>query len=380
MITHAHPDHIENFTNLLTLLREREKRLKKENAFNRLISPKEHSILLTMTEGVFKRIRLNLSAEEKFIRDVVVLSAQEFRVRGNNAGKSSLNLYLDEKYVCHMSLDEEKLVDKRIVSLDAARAWHDDYTGYDTIGLKIKHHNCKTECNDHKCENTKKDIADRKILGIIGDSRYNRKLHEDYKECNVLVTHLGSLLDDAMYEDFYKTPYDNKYFKDENLIKQLKFMLAKKNHLYLPGIALLICDLNKPIGTESCETQKTSQYEFPLMILSEFGEELRGGLRKDIAKRLSLFEKNECKKPLPIIPGDVGLRVDIGRKKVFCCICHRYVEPIEIIPETVLPDEESMAYVCVDCNELRGGELNTLLEGWCRTARPVVPLERTKEQ
>ena len=162
VLTHAHPDHIENFTNLLTLLRERDKRLKKNCISNPLISPKEHRILLGMTEGVFERIIVTLTAEEEFIRDIVVLSAKEFR--GNKAGKYSLNLCLDRNHVCHMSLGEAELDCKKIVSLNAVRAWHNDNTGYDTIGLKIKHHNCKPECNDDNCENTKKDIADQKIL------------------------------------------------------------------------------------------------------------------------------------------------------------------------------------------------------------------------
>ncbi len=366
VITHAHPDHIENFTNLLTLLRERDKRLKEEDGSDSLTSPREHRILLAVTEGVFERLKRNLDAEKEFIQDIVVLTAthdaKEGNSRGSEAGKMQLELWLDDDYVCHMDLRGSGLADKVKVSLRATRAWHDDYTSYDTIGMVIEYQNCENDCKDDKCNKIVKqdESAKSKKIGIIGDSRYTLELYEDYKKCDVLVTHLGSLVDEDDYRDHPNKQNDIVSLDNKKLLE----LLAEKNHLYLPGLALLICDL-----------QKKSKNGFPLMILSEFGEELRGGLRKDIAKRLSYFWKRGSQNPLPIIPGDVGLRIDVDLKKVFCCICHRYEEPKNIIPEIVLPDEESMAYVCKDCKELRGGELNTLLEEWCRTARPVVRLK-----
>ncbi len=377
VITHAHPDHIENFTNLLTLLRERSKRLMEVDGLDSLTSPREHRILLAITEGVFERLKRSLDHENKFIRDIVVLTAKhdaeerekhliKRSSRGGQAGKMQLNLRLDDDHVCHMDLREAKSTEKKILSLRAVRAWHNDVTGYDTIGIVIEYQNCENDCKNDKCKKNRIESVNRgdrvnsKKVGIIGDSRYTLELYKDYEKCDVLVTHLGSLVDEDDYRDHPNKQNDNVSPDNKKLLE----LLAKKNHLYLPGIALLICDI-----------QKKFKNGFPVTILSEFGEELRGGLRKDIAKRLSYFWKRGSQNPLPIIPGDVGLRIDIDRKEVFCCICHRYVEPKNISPETVLPDEESMAYVCSDCKELRGGELNTLLEEWCRTARPVVPLE-----
>ncbi len=359
VITHAHPDHIENFTNLLTLLRERNKRVQEVEDFDVRTSPLEHRILLAMTEGVYERIRLNLNAEDELIQDIVVLSTEDSR--GNEAGKAIINLRLDDNLVCHMGTCDTSLPHP-IVSFRAASAWHNDYTGYDTMGVIIEY---------HRSENGSKN-DNRKTIGIIGDSRYTDELYKDYKECNVLVTHLGSLINEKDYRNHDNEKNDDALFD----CKKLSKLLSEENHLYLPGIALLLCDL-----------QTYSGNEFPLIILSEFGEELRGGLRKDFVKRLS-HPWNKGKKGkvyydydyLPIIAGDVGLRIDIENRKVFCCICHRYEKPEKIITETVMPDEESMAYVCEDCKELRGGELNTLLEEWCRSARPVVPLESTKEQ
>ena len=70
---------------------------------------------------------------------------------------------------------------------------------------------------------------------------------------------------------------------------------------------------------------------------------------------------------------DVGLRVDIGARKVLCCVCHRYLDPRHLEAISVLPDVEALAHVCQDCCEMRKGELPSLLEEWCRGARPVVP-------
>ena len=357
VMTHAHPDHIENFTNLLTLLRERSKRIADETDLNTLTSPMDHQILLALTEGVLERLQRNIDDEKEFIRDIVVLTADhntnnlndEDRIknsRGSEAGKLELILKIEDDNTCHMDICLKNSKTEKVVGLQAARAWHNDFTDYDAIGVVIEYYNREEE---------------GKKIGIIGDSRYTDDLHKDYENCDVIITHIGSIVDEKMYQDPSNTRSDNH---DAELNKNLLELLAKKNHLYLPGLAQLICDLQKP-----------TKPEFPLMILSEFGEELRGGLRKDIAKGLSHFGKNGIEEPLPIIPGDVGLRVDIDNKKVFCCICHRYVEPKKISSETVLPDEESMAYVCDDCTALRAGELNTLLEEWCRTARPVVPLK-----
>jgi hypothetical protein len=108
------------------------------------------------------------------------------------------------------------------------------------------------------------------------------------------------------------------------------------------------------------------------MVLSEFGEELRGGLRKDLAKRLACGVQNGHR--LPIVPADVGLRIDVERKSIFCSVCHRYEKPDRICVESVLPHEEALAFVCEDCRKLRAGELTKLLEEWCTTGRPVDPL------
>ncbi|MBI4618957.1 MAG: MBL fold metallo-hydrolase [Desulfobacterales bacterium] len=358
VITHAHPDHIENLTNILTLIRERKNRVREknneENGDHCRISPQDHRILLAMTEGVFERFSRYLDDEKDYIRDVLVLSAAN-APRGNKAGKNELKLLLDSNndVTCHMKLECNK-ENKGKISLRAARAWHFDGTDHDSMGVVIEYN---------------VPSKDPYKLGIIGDTRYIRDdLCDDYKDCDVVVAHLGSLIDKKMYMDMLGSndkhnSVDNNEFND----KLLK-LITKKNHLYLPGLALLICNL------------QIKSRKFPLFVLSEFGEELRGGLRRDLTLRLSSIlahpDKTDKTSPIPIIPGDVGLRIDIENNKVFCCICNRYEDPINIKFETVLPDEESMAYVCNDCYELRRGELTKLLEQWCTTARPVCKLEK----
>jgi ribonuclease BN (tRNA processing enzyme) len=362
VVTHAHPDHVENLTNLLTLLRERGKRIRKDEHCDPRTSPRNHKISLAVSEGVFERFERHFDNEKDVIREVVVLSAEK-NCRGNDAGKKRLHLKLFKDSVFHMDLSSRNTEDGASVVLSAVRAWHYDGTGHDTIGVVVEH-----------CDSKKK-------LGVIGDSRYDPNLHDDYKGCDVLVTHVGGLVGEDMYKGHLKSPAleGEKKFR-----KALRGLLETENHLYYPGIALLICDL------------QNNGEKFPLMILSEFGEELRGGLRKDLALRLShrlthpvkancceaflrlVVNKNLQGNPLPIKPADVGLRIDIEERKIFCCICNDYYKPEDITPETVLPHEESMAYVCDSCRELRGGELTTLLEQWCSTTRPVAPLEYDK--
>jgi len=347
VVTHAHPDHTENLTNLLTLLRERKKRLPAETT---------HRILLAMTEGVFERLRSSLRAEKDFVADIAVLKAKGRR--GSDASEHALALRLDDQdRQCTMELVQDGRRDEYAATVAATRSLHDDGSDHDSMGVTIT----RWSPGD----------GDSVSLGILSDSRYHEALYEDHKKCNVLVAHLGAVLEQKVYRDYHRQDAEKRGEMRSRLLRRddgenswPRKLLRDKNHLYLPGTTRLICDLRRHVeGT------------FPLMVLSEFGEELRAGLRVDLARRLSKRLPPKGGKPLPVLPADVGLRIDVENRTIFCCVCHRYVEFGRIEAMTALPDEEALAYVCEDCRELRKAELPRLLEDWCRTARPVVPLE-----
>jgi len=340
VVTHAHPDHTENLTNLFTLLFERNKRMadeEKQNT-NDISAPIDHRIFLLITEGVFERYQSMLPETKAYIRDVVVLKAHA-DWPGSRAGSKAVRISVCSDKQCRIKLDSkpERAFDNNecVALIQAKRAWHDDLTGHDSIGIVVTYR------------------GEGKRIGILGDSKYHEDLYHDYKDCSVLIAHLGSLISKSSY----KAGEENSFLKlgdGEEIIK-------KEGHLYLPGLTRLICDLKNRNGSN----------KFPLMVLSEFGEELRGGLRKDLAVRLAHGLHSD---QLPIVPADVGLRIDIEKQEIFCSVCHNYFDWKGITAESVLPHEEALAFVCDDCRLLRAGELPRLLEDWCTTGRPVIPL------
>ena len=410
VITHAHPDHTENLTNFFTLLRERTKRMKNGGIphVEERVPPVDHKVLLAMTEGVFERFASHLEAEREFIRDIVVLRSE--RGRGSKASGRELAISFDppternsasdgsvEDPPCHVNLAEGTRnesgnstepaggsPDRSTMAIKAKPAWHSDGTKHDSIGVEIRF-------GEHR-------------LGILSDSRYHQALHEGYENCGTIVAHLGGLLEETQYAGFHRllgkereTFWSNHLHGEECDVEDgkdcsedsFKRILQKENHLYLPGICRFICDLVPPGGEGQTKKLKSNNAPgkgakvLPIFVLSEFGEELRGGLRTNLTQRLEdclLREAdhgggNNCgEKRTRVIPCDVGLRIDIQEGRIFCSICHRYVEPAKISPKSVLPGEEALAYVCEDCTTLRGGELPELLREWCQTGRPVVRL------
>ena len=339
VVTHAHPDHTENLTNLFTLLFERNKRMADEEKQNDEISaPIDHRVFLLVTEGVFERYQSMLRETKTYVRDVVVLKAVGWPGSEASSAAVRVSVCTNEQLSCCIELSgntEHAFKGEECVAvIQAKRAWHDDQTEHDSIGIVVTYWG---------------ESKQPKVIGILGDSKYHEELYRDYSDCSVLIAHLGSLIS----KPYYRPPYE-KRIDYEKIIKD-------EDHLYLPGLTRLICDLKNRNGNK----------KFPLLVLSEFGEELRGGLRKDLARRLALGVQKE---PLPIVPADVGLRIDIEEQRIFCSICHNYFEWKAITAESVLPHEEALAFVCEDCSLLRAGELPRLLEDWCTTGRPVIQL------
>jgi ribonuclease BN (tRNA processing enzyme) len=353
VVTHAHPDHTENLTNLFTLLFERNKRMADEarDRNDEISAPLDHRVFLLLTEGVFERYESMLRVTKTYVRDIVVLKASEWR--GSEASGGVIRVWTEsDNGNCRIELDSNNKSnsmnrDKFHAVIQATRAWHDDQTGHDSIGVVITYWEKNKDNEEYK-------------VGILGDSKYHKELYLDYADCSVLVAHLGGLIS----KFYYRSGEESEDIPQEDYEK----MIREAEHLYLPGLTRLICDLKNQNKNRASKNK-----DFPLLVLSEFGEELRGGLRKDLAKRLAsgVHEKDGF---LPIVPADVGLRIDIKNKRIFCSVCHRHVTPEGIKAESVLPNEEALAFVCNDCRQLRSGELIKLLEEWCTTGRPIVHL------
>jgi len=370
-VTHAHPDHTDSITNLLTLVRESKKRV--------LSNPK-NTIRFAMSAGVLERYQNFLQAEIEFIPEVVMLSWAS--APGNAASQSKLAILASPipgmKDRLSFDFRDVAAEGERLAYIEAIRAYHEDFTRKDSIGFKITI--------------PKSDREHRKklVVGILGDSRYHPELHKGLWDCDVVVLHLGAMLDVSSYrgatEALSRTGWDQLCHlhgtdhrdcpkrNRERCAQKALHRLLEQNHLYWTGAVKLVCDLLRARKTKD---------PAPLVVLSEFGEELRGGLRADLARRLEgQFRKRRRKVPFPgVIPADVGLRIDVAEKTVRCAVCERYRRWEGMDAIAVRPADEGLFFVCRECQNLREHELGEILSrrrAQVRAPEKLDPEERRK--
>jgi ribonuclease BN (tRNA processing enzyme) len=358
-VTHAHPDHTDSITNLLTLVRESKKRV--------LSNPK-NTIRFAMSAGVLERYQNFLQAEVEFIPEVVMLSWAS--APGNAASQSKLAILaspirgMEDRLSFELSADPDTL--KPLAYIEAIRAHHDDYTKKDSIGFRI------TIPESNRGGQHQNKLA----VGILGDSRYHPELHKGLRDCDVVVLHLGAMLEDSSYrgaaeasciEDRGQLCHLHRLTpggcKEEvkKCAQEALYKLLDKNHLYWTGATKLVCDL--------LQTRETKG-RAPLVVLSEFGEELRGGLRADLARRLESHFSDQNREFPGVIPADVGLRIDVAKRTVRCAVCERYWTWKEMDAIAVRPADEGLSFVCWDCQSLRGRELGEILSRRRTQIRP----------
>lgn len=86
-----------------------------------------------------------------------------------------------------------------------------------------------------------------------------------------------------------------------------------------------------------------------LLIISELCEEMKGGLRTDLAKKISgALIKNLNK--IPVLPEDIGLTAILDSSKkgnVFCKICNED-HPAEEIVAVETDRDNAIVYLCRD--------------------------------
>jgi hypothetical protein len=99
-------------------------------------------------------------------------------------------------------------------------------------------------------------------------------------------------------------------------------------------------------------------FTYKLILIGEFGEELRGGIRTDITKRLN----NGIAQNWKIIPVDVGLDVILSRydtedteqpkigREFICSLCDRTIS-LDKIEYRFFGHDEAIFYICKTCNK-----------------------------
>jgi len=297
IVTHSHPDHCSELIPIMDLLYQFNKRLKDTPYKDKQTIKKR--INLCLSQGAYKKFSnyINDPDWKKQLKDVIILE----------------------------NLKEGECAPFNGLTISAIPTPHWDLGGAHSIGLKIE----INKGNKRLC------------LGFTGDTPWSQEIKDHFKKCDLLCIHLGSLKyqEIGYTEERYNTKSRKIKIKDRE--KEFKKKFLEANHLLFHGTLDFM---------EYCAQEKES-----IIILGEFGEELKYGLRTGIYEELSKAAKPERKKnKIPdfiCLPGDIGLYIRIyenRKKKVRCNLCGEFVEQKEI--ETFsYGREDAIHYICKTC-------------------------------
>lgn len=208
------------------------------------------------------------------------------------------------------------------------KANHYDQTDHDSVGYIIK---SKTKPEDPK--------NNKALIGFTGDTRWYYGIEDNYQKCPVICLNIGGVVD--IFKDDGDIMLSDLCSDDCN--SNIKKVLLRENHLYLPGFYLMAKKLDKK--------------NHKLLILSELCEEMKGGLRTDLSGRL--YDDLE----IPVIPEDIGLTVILdGRKQgyIVCKACNSPQSPKRPKHKNIVPVEtdkdNAIIYLCrKHYNQLKEG-------------------------
>lgn len=366
LISHSHPDHIWDFESIIQLLKELHDK-----------TDVLHRINVVLTLGAYNRLNrvINNQALRKYMDTMVIDIRKEIDPEyfnkltdgyGEEVNSNSYNEGCIERCF-RFKTDEKKSGGSRLKKLDRppwvstipransdgrsyleiwpTRAYHDDYSQLsDSFGFLIKFpgldNNDKRTCFGYTGDTKWVDnhlYGDKKFYGAHPFAA----IAEQYKKCDVILMHLGSLIKHK--------GKNGKKFAYYSSPKQCEELIRKENHPYLMGMIRFLSKIYE-IGKE-----------FPkLILIGEFGEELKGGIRTDLVRRLRQGIAPEWK----IIPVDVGLDILMQefdtkpnnqnkQKKPFqflCVLCNCYHD-IEEIDYQHYGQDEAIFHVCKTCKK-----------------------------
>lgn len=366
LLSHAHVDHVRDFESMVALCLELKKRKKIK-----------HKLQAIMTLGVYRRSAHVIQSPglrefvEPYILDIEKEIDRKFvepyfedMPNNNSMGSSDKERGPSFRFVATRNGSPKTVSRVRPLTKDtgfdgrglhltitATRAYHEDYSDYsDSFGFKIR-------VTDYDSG----PIIDRTI-GYTGDTAWHTNIVDPYKDCDALIVHLGSLVDRTGKKQF--SDYDKNG-------KQCWALVKKKNHPYLTGMLHFLTDMAARSWHDSDAR--------PLVLVSEFGEELRGRIRVDLYRRLKGAygclpgEQDDEYVRLNFLPVDVGLDVLLAGPNsstvengsdssiqeckqivtgpppsVWCAVCQRYVS-LDKVDFKTFGHDEALFSVCQTC-------------------------------
>lgn len=290
VITHSHLDHSAELLPIMDLVFQINKRYDKYQKGQR---PKK-KVNLCLSRGAYKKFfSYTMDPDwQKQLKDVIILE---------NLPGLKWELF-------------------KGLNILAIQTRHMDLGGANAIGLKIE--------IDRK--------EDRSIcLGFTSDTPWCKDISDNFKNCDFLCVHLGSIkYQEIGYTDERYIEGSKREIPKNRKHKELKETYAKANHLLFFGTKEII---------KSCSKENDDN----LIIVGEFGEELKYKLREDLCEKFSGGEAGKC------LPCDIGLYIGIeedGSKKVRCHFCEEFVSPKEIRTFSY-GKEDAIHYICETCDK-----------------------------
>jgi len=353
LISHAHMDHIRDFESIVNLLYTLDKRAKKRRKVHVLLSLGVYERLKNVIEDPTFRYFI-----EPYIIDVCREIDRDYFDRNNeeeNLSRYKLNFVKEHlensspngsiRWRAKTHIDEEDKKDA-IVVITPTRAYHPDPSDYsDSFGFKIKVEFDETNKVTLGYTGDTKWVYSHLYDPLLGRKRENMGISQQYKDCDTLVVHIGSLIDDKQNFDDYNQC--NEEVAENKL--ECEALVRAKDHPYLIGMIRLLSEL--------CSNGQDGN-NGKLILLSEFGEGLRGGIRTDLIDRLKKAYEH-----LSFLPLDVGMDIqlwsrseqDPERKKnhkymVRCAQCEGFV-PIEDAEFERYGVDEALYCICKTCKK-----------------------------
>lgn len=301
LLSHAHSDHIRDFEPIISSLLDLRKR--KRGAMKKI-----HAV---MTWGVYDRLKhvITNPTLREFLADTYIVDINKDLKPGNRPNDISFRFKKDKDKKGFTSIIDDNDKSQNI-EIKTRYAYHNDFSEIsDSYGYIIDFY-----------DGPKNLVYS---FGYTGDTKWHSseniqdkmpEIHTQYKECDAVCIHLGALIES---ENGKRNKF--KHYKGP----ECDALIEEKQHLYLFGLLRYLQNIQE----NSCKNR--------LLLISEFGEELKGGIRIDFIRRLNELLKPRSESPV-CLPVDIGLNVVLASQieskewekghKVWCYGCEKFVD------------------------------------------------------